>query len=163
MAARLMCHSYATRGILCDQKTYNLCSGEFQFDSLGETTVKGKKEPISIFRPVAAIPETEKINKPENAIATSEVIGREEEKQAILDNLNQLSTSSEVDMLFFLADGGLGLSTLVNIAQVEALKQGCNIWYLFYILILSDAIIVSEKEDRWNKTTFLSGSQSSLI
>ena len=55
MAARLMCHKEAKRGILCDEKTFNLCETDFQFENLGETTVKGKNSAISIFRPLFTV------------------------------------------------------------------------------------------------------------
>lgn len=128
MAARLMCHNDASRGILVDQKTFNLCQGEFEFENLGETKVKGKSEPISIFRPIFAIPEAEKKTKNENAMSSAAVIGREEEKSAVLEVLKQLQSSPAVDILLFSADGGLGLSTLVNYAKTEAINQGCSIW-----------------------------------
>lgn len=128
MAARLMCHNDASRGILVDQKTYNLCEGEFEFESLGETKVKGKSEPITIFRPVFAIPEAEKKTKNESAVSSDAVIGRDKEKKAILEVLQQLQSSPVVDILLFAADGGLGLSTFVNYAKTEAINQGCSIW-----------------------------------
>ncbi|KAJ3330454.1 hypothetical protein HDU91_003571, partial [Kappamyces sp. JEL0680] len=92
MAARLMCHKDASRGILCDEKTFNLCESDFQFENLGETTVKGKSSPIAIFRPVFAIPEADKNNTSNNTLAST-VIGREAEKKAIMENLDQLANS----------------------------------------------------------------------
>lgn len=127
MAARLMCHNDASRGILVDQKTFNLCQGEFEFESLGDTKVKGKSDPISIFRPVFAIPEADKKTQNEATISSAAVIGRESEKKAITDVFKQLQSSPQVDILLFSADGGLGLSTLVNYAKTEAINQGCNI------------------------------------
>ncbi|KAJ3345941.1 hypothetical protein HDU91_007182 [Kappamyces sp. JEL0680] len=44
-----------------------------------------------------------------------------------MENLDQLANSPSVDILLFTAEGGLGLTTLVNFARSEALKQGCHI------------------------------------
>lgn len=128
MAARLMCHKNASRGILCDEKTFNLCENDFEFESLGETTVKGKSSPIAIFRPVYAIAEADKNSKILNVLLNSAVIGREDEKKAIISTLGQLSSSPIVDINLFCAESGLGLTTMVNYAKVEALKQGCHVW-----------------------------------
>lgn len=146
MAARLMCHKNASRGILCDEKTFNLCETDFEFENLGETTVKGKSSPIAIFRPIDAIAEADKNNKSSNVLLNSAVIGRETEKKAIITTLEQLSSSPIVDLNLFCAEGGLGLTTLVNYAKVEALKQGCHVWYTHDTLIL-----VLEKLFKWNK------------
>ena len=55
MAARLMCLPDAQGTILCDERTYNLCETEFQFEKMGEQKVKGKDYAISVFQPSAAI------------------------------------------------------------------------------------------------------------
>jgi hypothetical protein len=128
MAARLMCHKEAKRGILCDEKTYNLCENEYQFENLGETTVKGKNSAISIFRPMFVIPEAEKNSSANDSLLSSGVIGREAEKKAVANTIEQLSNANTVDNLFFSAEGGQGLTTLANHAKAEALKQGCHFW-----------------------------------
>lgn len=129
MAARLMCHKDAARGILCDEKTFNLCDSDFHFENLGETTVKGKASPIAIFRPVYAIAETDKNEATTKTSSNLVVIGREPEKTRIAETLKQLSSSPSVDLLLFCAEGGQGLSTLVNYSKAEAIKQGCSVWY----------------------------------
>lgn len=129
MAARLMCHKDAKRGILCDQKTFNLCESDFEFENLGETTVKGKANPIAIFRPIFAVLETEKNLVSPEAGVSSLVLGREKEKKAIFATLDQLTNAPIVNNLFFSAEGGQGLSALANYAKAEALKQNCHFWY----------------------------------
>ena len=131
MAARLMCHTDAYRGILVDQKTFNLCQGEFLFDNLGEIKVKGKSDPIPIFKPLSATPEAEKKTQNEAAITSAGVVGREIEKRAINEVLKQLQSSPVVDILLLSAESGLGLSTLINYAKAEGVNQGCNVWYFY--------------------------------
>ncbi|KAJ3271160.1 hypothetical protein HDV01_007018 [Terramyces sp. JEL0728] len=126
MAARLMCHKEARRGILCDEKTINLCENDFHFENLGETTVKGKNTAIAIFRPLYATPEAEKNSRSKNVLQNSQVIGREAEKKALLDTINQMNEGNEVNILLFHAEGGQGLTTLANYAKAEAIKQGCH-------------------------------------
>jgi hypothetical protein len=132
MAARLMCHKDAKRGILCDQKTFNLCENDFEFEGLGETTVKGKPTPIAIFRPVFAVLETEQNLVSAHIGVNLSVLGREKEKKAIFSTLDQLTNSPTVNNIFFSAEGGQGLNTLANYAKAEALKQNCHFWYVGY-------------------------------
>lgn len=128
MAARLMCHPNAAAGILCDEKTFNLCEGEYEFERLGETKVKGKESPISIFRPIAFVPESNKKKHPIKDTDTIDLIGREKEKKAIEAALHRISTTNSPDIVIVQAESGQGLSTLVNFAKNEAMKQNCHVW-----------------------------------
>ena len=40
-------------GVLCDFKTYVLCDGVLIFQALDPIKVKGKEDPVAIFRPHA--------------------------------------------------------------------------------------------------------------
>ncbi|KAH6570936.1 hypothetical protein BASA62_004102 [Batrachochytrium salamandrivorans] len=129
MAARLMCHAEAAEGILCDEKTYNLCALDFSFQNLGETKVKGKNSAISIFRPIAPVPESNKNKNSSISAATAsiEVIGREKERKCIMDALCRMKTAVVADAIIIKADGGQGLSTLISFANFEATKQQCHV------------------------------------
>ncbi len=127
MAARLMCHPEAAENMLCDEKTYNLCINEFQFSNLGETKVKGKPNPISIFRPTAILKEPTKkddANKPNFANTT---IGRTKEKAAIKNMVGKLINRDLTGILVMEADGGQGLSTLYDLTRAEATIRGCHL------------------------------------
>nr|KAJ3420720.1 hypothetical protein HK105_005344 [Polyrhizophydium stewartii] len=127
MAARLMCHAEAASAILCDEKTFNLCESDFTFQNLGETKVKGKNSAISIFRPVASVPELNKKQKAAKQTESIDVIGREKERKAIVSALERMSPDADADTIVIKADGGQGLSTLISYAKKEAAKKQCNI------------------------------------
>lgn len=128
MAARLMCHKDASRGILCDEKTFNLCDTEFSFESLGETTVKGKSSPIAIFRPGFSSSNSDSNGNSKNFNANSAVIGREEEKKIIRSILEQLKEGDDADIVLFEAQGGQGATTIANFITGEGSKYSCHFW-----------------------------------
>jgi hypothetical protein len=126
MAARLMCLPEAHNGMLCDERTYNLCAPFFSFESMGETYVKGKSTAISVFRPVTAIADAELHKKAVNE--PSVLIGRSVERQAIEQTVSSLGDPL-ANCLSFEADGGQGLSSLSQhvIDRLEAKKY--PYWY----------------------------------
>lgn len=120
MAARLMCHPEAAENMLCDEKTYNLCKSLFSFQLLGETKVKGKAAPISIFRPVEAVNETEKKNDQSQNLP---LIGRIKERNAIRSKLGKYANRDVGSIMLIEADGGHGLNTLFDLIRNEALAR----------------------------------------
>jgi hypothetical protein len=127
MAARLMCLPEAQEEILCDERTFNLCKNNFVFESLGETKVKGKSSPISIYRPRDSIPETDRTIKTANA--RNALIGRMQEKeiiQELLDNLGDPGNGS----VYLEGDGGQGLTTLTDFIVEQCEKMSVPYSYL---------------------------------
>lgn len=116
MAARIMCHSEAACSILCDERTYNLCEREFSFQILGEVVVKGKKHPISIFRPVEIKETTNTSNRSQDE--KFEIIGRIKEKEAIRKAIES-APRTEPAVVILEGEGGQGLSTLVALSKRE--------------------------------------------
>lgn len=127
MAARLMCLVAAKQSLLCDERSYNLSCGEFLFESLGETKVKGKAKPIAIFRPKATRPELPNgmRSSATGSDAKHVLIGRVQEKAAILKVLE----TKEATLTIMEGEGGQGLSTLVEFLRDEANKRNAYIWY----------------------------------
>lgn len=130
MAARLMCHPEAAENMLCDEKTYNLCIDEFQFSPLGETKVKGKSHPISIFRPTSILKDPIKKDDVKKADLANTTIGRTKEKAAIVNMVGKLINRDTTGILVIEADGGQGLSTLYDLTRVEATIRGCILVYV---------------------------------
>ncbi|KAJ3035208.1 hypothetical protein HDV00_004245 [Rhizophlyctis rosea] len=133
MAARLMCLELAKGSLLCDERSYNLCLAEFEFEKKPPAYVKGRKgKPLPIFKPIKQIVRTEagrgeKVGSGGAARGKVEIIGRMSEKFAIHRCL-QLHTGEDVSGLIVMeADGGQGLSTLVNYCEGEAKKFGCHV------------------------------------
>ncbi|KAI9093055.1 nucleotide cyclase [Phlyctochytrium arcticum] len=132
MAARLMCHAEAKRSLLCDERSYNLADTDFVFDKLGETMVKGKSHPIAIFRPRATLPErTLSKRGAGRRLGKGQLVGRLVEKDKIISELKQFEASGNAvvsSVLVFEAEGGQGLSTLLDYARVEAANYKLAMW-----------------------------------
>lgn len=128
MAARLMCHQQAANSILCDERTYNLCGTDFHFQSLGETKVKGKNTPISIFQPINSNQERKKKKKKVASDDIADIIGRERERQAITTSLKNMENRESMDRIMIFADSGQVLLPLVSYSKAEATRIGCNVW-----------------------------------
>ncbi|KAJ3190642.1 hypothetical protein HK101_008516 [Irineochytrium annulatum] len=126
MAARLMCHPQAASSILCDEKTYNLCENEFNFERLGEARIKGKSVPINIFRPTSIRTDTSRSPRRGNRLKVTP-IGRTKERLAIKTALKSHLEDETAGVVILEADGGQGLSTLVNFAKEEAVGLKCHV------------------------------------
>ncbi|KAJ3084587.1 hypothetical protein HK102_000614 [Quaeritorhiza haematococci] len=125
MAARLMCLQQARSSLLCDEKTYNLTEREFIYEKLEEQKVKGKSHPIAVFRPKRL-----RINgrQPHTAANRNlDIIGREKEKQALTTALQSQNTVGGSRILIIEADGGQGLSTLIEYFKHEAYRLGFHL------------------------------------
>lgn len=131
MAARLMCHPEAAENMLCDEKTYNLCKSQFQFNLLGETKVKGKAAPISIFRPVEILKEAEKKSAPAQQNLT--LIGRVKERNAIRTILGKYANKDIASTMLIEADGGHGLNTLFDVIRAESLVRNFICMYFIFL------------------------------
>ena len=122
MAARLMCHPEAAENMLCDEKTYNLCKSQFQFNLLGETKVKGKSVPISIFRPLEVLKENDKKSELNQGLP---LIGRVKERNAIRTIIGKYANKDIPGIMMIEADGGHGLNTLFDVIRMESLSRNC--------------------------------------
>jgi hypothetical protein len=129
MAARLMCHPEAAENMLCDEKTYNLCKSQFQFNLLGETKVKGKALPISIFRPVEILKEAEKKSETTQSLT---LIGRLKERTAIRSILGKYINKDIASTMLIEADGGHGLNTLFDVIRAEAASRNFICMYFAF-------------------------------
>jgi hypothetical protein len=128
MAARLMCHAEAHTGILCDEKTYNLCETDFNFLSLGETKVKGKNTAIAIFRPLGPKVDPGKAKKTEKVLTASEIIGRSKEKSIIQAALEKVGSDDVADVIVISAENGQGLTTMGQFLKADAGSKSCHLW-----------------------------------
>src|SRR5205823_139138 len=55
-AARLM--QATSDGILCDEAVYHAAQARFTFETLPPITVKGKTQPLAIYRPLSKTPQS---------------------------------------------------------------------------------------------------------
>jgi class 3 adenylate cyclase len=104
LAARLM--QAGQRGVLCDARTRLDSARERAFEELEPLALKGKREPVAVFRPLdetgAAEPR-----------ALPPLIGRQAEQQMIFGALERLAARGESGLVVISGDPGLGKSHLV--------------------------------------------------
>ncbi|KXS22366.1 adenylyl cyclase [Gonapodya prolifera JEL478] len=126
MAARIMCLEAAQNAVACDERTYNLCSKDFTFEDMGQHKVKGKKNPVKVFRPKCAVADTrvQKTNDPEGM---GLVVGRGKEKAMLSESVRTHINEGGGGLLVFEGDGGMGLTTLMKYAKLQAVNAGCPI------------------------------------
>lgn len=135
MAARLMQaaskYNDSTVPILCDKTTHDAARATLLFDTLEPITVKGKTEPIAVFRPHSAVSLSEKILS--SSYQHTDIIGRAAELEILKGLLQNTANFSEVTndktggMAIIEAEAGAGKSCIVNelVRQAKALNIPC--------------------------------------
>ena len=106
LAARLMQH--ADGFVLCDQPTAERSDAQISYDAPRMLTVKGKREPLPVYRPRGV----KQRNEVEHA---SEVmIGRERESGILLDALDDLIEHGQSSLVYVEGEAGVGKSRLIE-------------------------------------------------
>ncbi len=117
LAARLM--QAATDGVLCDTATHQGASRVLEFEPLPAVTVKGRAEPVPIFRPRG---DTLRARLLEPA-AQAPMVGRTTERMALAGRL-QLLLSGQGGVMCVEGEAGLGKSRLVEDLLEQAQTLG---------------------------------------
>ncbi|ATB32899.1 AAA family ATPase [Melittangium boletus] len=116
LSARLM---QASRGrILCDSHTARLASHQMMFETLDPIQVKGRQEPVELFRLVAA---SSAYQRPPRQVP---LVGRREERARLAEAVHALSTRAEGGMVWIEGEAGMGKSRLVEHLIAEASSAG---------------------------------------
>ena len=115
LAARLMMAS--SNEILCDDATYEAAQENLRFESLPEISVKGKSEPIRIYRPKRG---QKKITFTQ---PDSELVGRYSERAILSGQLQAFLRGNERGVILIEGEAGIGKSRLLAdlIAQANKL------------------------------------------
>jgi len=125
LAARIMCQPLAKEDILCDDRTYMQCKKDFDLEPLGSVVVKGKPNPVDIFKPKDMLVKKKWLGILTNADTPCEqakVIGREQEKSRLRDFLER-SRRSEFARMGVEGEGGQGLTTLAAYLRGQAMDR----------------------------------------
>lgn len=122
MAARLM--QAAGEDILCDETTYQGAKKQLKFEILTPITVKGKTEPVPVYRPVRVPVSTSFRSIPWVSEFLPEVpefplVGRESEAEFLHQALEALA-NGHTQTLIIEGEAGIGKSHLVRQMQREA-------------------------------------------
>jgi len=107
LAARLM--QAAPEDILCNTATHQEAQARLAFDTLPPVMVKGKTEPVAVYRPVGLVKKT---STQRTAHAT--IVGRTTEREVLADQLQGLLLGGEGGVVVIEGEAGIGKSRLVD-------------------------------------------------
>ncbi len=92
-------------------KTFKLTEGFFRFEGLGEREVKGRKEPVNVYRVIA--PSTRRTRfDVSTERGLTHFVGRERELELLLDGFER-AKSGRGQAFFIMAEAGVGKSRLL--------------------------------------------------
>ncbi|NUM44190.1 MAG: AAA family ATPase [Anaerolineales bacterium] len=118
LAARLMQAALKTPtgdDILCDAETYSFAKEHILFETLPPTTVKGKTDPVAIYRPQKTA---------EHALRPrTQIVGREPERARIAERLQSLQRGGPGGVIVLEGEAGIGKTRLLEdiLRQAEAM------------------------------------------
>lgn len=102
--------------ILCDEATYQAAQARVAFEPLPPVSVKGKAEPVALFRPLHQLSSQARRTADHTR---GEVIGRAAERQQLANQLHTLLRTGRGGVALIEADAGMGKSRLLdNLRQV---------------------------------------------
>lgn len=114
LAARLMVA--ANEEVLCDEATYQAAQGRLRFESCPPIRVKGKTEPVAIYRPSAQAPLTCRLRMP--------IVGRTAQRRLLAQKLEELRKDGVGGVVAIEGEAGIGKSRLVEDLLAKALSLG---------------------------------------
>ncbi|MEJ6707952.1 MAG: adenylate/guanylate cyclase domain-containing protein [Amylibacter sp.] len=117
LAARFM--TLAGKGeTYCDNQTYKLASGEFEFEEAGWTVPKGFLEPVAIFKP------GDRYDRVDNLSSDVDLVGREAELNLIVGHINGVTSGGASKLLLIRAEAGVGKSALLQKVRSIIINKG---------------------------------------
>jgi class 3 adenylate cyclase/predicted ATPase len=119
LAARLM--QAAGDGSLCEGPTRSSVRGRLEFDALRPLLVKGKREPVEVFRPR---PVDESEGAESAATAAAGLVGRTAERARLMLALDRLVGERRGERLVIEGEAGSGKSRLLGQLAQEARQRG---------------------------------------
>lgn len=148
MAARLMQAAAKYKGasvpILCDEATCHAAQARLVFDDLPPITVKGKSEPIAVYRPRGPAGQDGLARAP--AHRTTTMIGRAAERAMLTERLQSLLRGQAAGVVVIEGEVGIGKSQLVDdlLRQARVMDVRC-------LVGAGDAIEKSTPYHAWRK------------
>lgn len=118
LAARLMMAS--TNDVLCDHPTFEATQDKLGFKALPEISVKGKADPIQVYRPHHG-PKKLTFSQPE-----SELVGRYSERAILAGQMQAFLRGSHHSLIILEGEAGIGKSRLLADVMLQANKLGLS-------------------------------------
>ncbi|MFB2972384.1 AAA family ATPase [Aerosakkonema sp. BLCC-F183] len=116
LAARLMVKAFDR--VWCDRATYQAARGRLYFETCPPIQVKGKAEPVPVYRPLDLMQLTDSSQMP--------VVGRIQERQLLLGKLRALLKGASGVMVLE-GEPGIGKSRLLNYLCSRARRVGVTV------------------------------------
>jgi predicted ATPase/class 3 adenylate cyclase len=109
--------------ILCDEATYQAAQSQIAFEALPAINVKGKTDPIPIYRPSAVSPSPTQTG---TAKPQTQMVGRVAERMILADALQKLQRGDS-GVVIIEGEAGIGKSRLVAeaLTQAQAINVPC--------------------------------------
>ena len=96
---------------LVTEHTFKLTEGLFRFEGLGQRVIKGKKEPVNVYRPIATSSRRTRFDVSTDRGLTP-FVGREREFELLLDGYDR-SKAGRGQAISLMAEAGVGKSRLL--------------------------------------------------
>ena len=106
------------------EETFRLTEGIFRFEALGARAVKGKEEPINVYRVIAPSKRRTRFDVHAERGLTP-FVGRERELELLLDGF-QRATAGRGQAFSITAEAGVGKSRLLYEFRKAVVQRGCD-------------------------------------
>jgi predicted ATPase/class 3 adenylate cyclase len=140
LAARLMQHAQPGQ-VLVSTKVYRDNSEKFRWQEIGTITVKGKSDPLTVYRPLGEAREARKVIRPKTTL-----VGRAQELNLLQGQLEKLATGRKSGVVIIEGEAGIGKSRLV-----EDLIQRARTLNLTWVKGAGDAIEQTTPYFAWSE------------
>jgi class 3 adenylate cyclase len=121
LAARLMQQAVRGNDIFCDAATYQAARSRLAFEALTPVLVKGKTEPIAVYRPSGQVHRA--------ARWPTALVGRAAEREQLARALEALRRDGEGGVIVIEGEPGIGKSRLVDDSLRLARRMGLPLFY----------------------------------
>ena len=108
--------------VLVSESTYRLVNEQFNWQPLGEITVKGVSQPIAVYRPLAPKFEEDQLNRIQVSGSAPPLIGRQDEINKIQKCIDDLY-DGRGQIVMVMGDKGMGKVYLMNEVYQSYLRQ----------------------------------------
>ena len=107
-AARLQ-NTASPGEIAVGEPTYQRTKAEFVWEDLGEVPLKGKAQPVHVWRPI-----DERLTSGADTAEATEFVGRDRELARLLEVFERAATEQRMELVTIVAGAGMGKSRLVR-------------------------------------------------
>jgi class 3 adenylate cyclase/tetratricopeptide (TPR) repeat protein len=123
-------------GIAVGDATYRMTRPEFEWEDLGKVAVKGKAQPVQVWRPIHEVASEEA----PTATEATPFLGREADLGRVLQAFEDAAAARRIELVTILAEPGMGKSRLVRELGRRALARSGVSWHKGRCLPYGDGI-----------------------